>query len=343
MSRSTQHATRNTQRILRVLLPVFGLLALSGYFGPWVDHKAAGLAILGLDLGEYVKFLPAVRSGEIGLWREGFYLPLVAVSLAFSLYAFRTELGYPWYVRAGLLAVAVMAALNLLPPAWTPQRMLTPEFQQQSWGIVICLAASGVQSAAGLVAALGKRHHRHSVSAWLQPACLSGSFSRYCRALAELYNQPLAPGWGLWVMAVGLIGVASVATFGRVWTGTVRKHHRYSIGKNSMLLGAMNNPRVNIFDEIKRIDEGGFDFIDLTIEAPAAAPETTDWPAVGTAVAETGLGIVAHAAPYLPLDNPSPLVRQAALDELRRTIDVAQQLGAPFCTTHFVGWPSFPG
>ncbi len=53
------------------------------------------------------------------------------------------------------------------------------------------------------------------------------------------------------------------------------------------------------------------------------------------------MGIVAHAAPYLPLDNPSPLVRQAALDELRRTIDVAQQLGAPICTTHFVGWPSF--
>ncbi len=140
-SRNTQHATRNTQRILRALLPAFGLLALIGYFGPWVDHKAAGLAILGLDLGEYVKFLPAVRSGEIGLWREGFYLPLVAVSLAFSLYAYRAELDYPWYGRAGLLAVAVIAALNLLPPAWTPQRMLTPEFQQQSWGIVICLAA----------------------------------------------------------------------------------------------------------------------------------------------------------------------------------------------------------
>ena len=67
------------------------------------------------------------------------------------------------------------------------------------------------------------------------------------------------------------------------------------------------------------------------------APESTDWPAVRSAVAEAGLGIVAHAAPYLPLDNPSPLVRQAALDELRRTIDVAQQLGAPICTTHFIG------
>jgi sugar phosphate isomerase/epimerase len=50
---------------------------------------------------------------------------------------------------------------------------------------------------------------------------------------------------------------------------------------------------------------------------------------------------VAHAAPYLPIQNPSPLVRQAAIDELRRCIDVAQLLGAPFCTTHFVGWPGF--
>jgi sugar phosphate isomerase/epimerase len=103
----------------------------------------------------------------------------------------------------------------------------------------------------------------------------------------------------------------------------------------------MNNPRMNLLKEIERIGGVGVDFIDLTIEAPGAAPDGHDWATVRAAVADAGLEVVAHAAPYLPIHNPSPLVRQAAIDELRRCIDVAQLLGAPFCTTHFLGWPGF--
>ena len=108
-----------------------------------------------------------------------------------------------------------------------------------------------------------------------------------------------------------------------------------------MKLGAMNNPRMNLMKEIERIAGLGLDFIDLTIEAPAATPDGHDWTVVRQAIADTGLEVVAHAAPYLPIHNASALVRQAAIDELRRCIDVAQILGAPFCTTHFLGWPSF--
>jgi sugar phosphate isomerase/epimerase len=108
-----------------------------------------------------------------------------------------------------------------------------------------------------------------------------------------------------------------------------------------MKLGAMNNPRAGLMKEIQRIAALGMDFIDLTIEAPGAAPDGHDWHVVRTAIADAGLGVVAHAAPYLPIHNPSPLVRQAAIDELRRCTDVAQILGAPLCTTHFLGWPSF--
>ena len=108
-----------------------------------------------------------------------------------------------------------------------------------------------------------------------------------------------------------------------------------------MKLGAMNNPRMHLMKEIERIGGLGLDFIDLTIEAPAATPEGHDWQVVRQAIADAGLQVVAHAAPYLPIHNASALVRQAAIDELRRCIDVAQVLGAPFCTTHFLGWPGF--
>ena len=199
--------TIHHSRLPRWLIPLGGLLALAGYFGPWVDHNVAGLAILGLDLGEYVKFLPDVRSGQISLWREGFYLPLVAVSLTFSLYTFRPELRYRWPVRALLLATAAVAALNLLPPAWTPQRMLTPEFHQQAIALVICLTAMAVSP---LLALLPRW------MAALLAATLCGlaavvpvwQFGRVLPAIGVLYNHVLWPGWGVVTMVVGLVLVA---------------------------------------------------------------------------------------------------------------------------------------
>lgn len=108
-----------------------------------------------------------------------------------------------------------------------------------------------------------------------------------------------------------------------------------------MQLGAMNNPRSDLFKEIQWISKNDFDYIDLTIEAPAAALDTTDWNAVGQAIQDAGLAVICHTAPYLPINNPSPLVRKAALDELRRSIDAAQIVGARLCTIHFLGWPSY--
>lgn len=189
-----------------LLLPLSALLALLGYFGPWIPHRAAGLVITGLDLGELVKFLYPVQQGDIGLWREGFYAPLAAVSVALSLFAWRRELAYPTAVRLPMLAVALVAAANLLPPAWTPGLLLTPEFRMQSVGLVACVGLALVAPLAGLL-----------------PLPLSGlivlaltgaalyfplaQFQWILPALADLYNHPLWPGWGPWVMVVGLVGM----------------------------------------------------------------------------------------------------------------------------------------
>lgn len=107
-----------------------------------------------------------------------------------------------------------------------------------------------------------------------------------------------------------------------------------------MRLGAMNDPRRPLLDEIEWIAAHRFDYIDLTLEAPAASLEDTKWTEIRAALDDRALAVVCHAAPYLPIENPSPLVRQAALDELRRTLDAAAILGAPLCTTHFRGWPA---
>jgi hypothetical protein len=193
---------------MRILLPLGALLAFLGYAGPWVEHRVAGLAILGLDLGEYVKFLPQVRAGTTSLWREGFYLPLVAVSLALSLCTWRPELRWRQPIVAWLMITlqvtgAIVAALNMLPPAWTPQRMLTAEFQQQTAAIVLCLAAV----AFGPFLALLPRLLTGLVVLLLSGAAATVTVVQFLRVLPEiatLYNHELIPGWGMYLMLAGL-------------------------------------------------------------------------------------------------------------------------------------------
>lgn len=189
---------------LRYLLPLAALVTLAGYFGPWVGHRAAGLVIPGLDLGEYVKFLAAVRSGEVWVWREGFYLPLVTVSLALSLHAFREEWGYGWGWRALLLAVAFVSALNILPPAWSPGLLLSAEFRLQSLLIGVCVAAVLFSPflallPAWLVAAVVIASA--AAAAWLS---VSG-FLAVLPGIEALYNHAITPAWGMWAMVAGLI------------------------------------------------------------------------------------------------------------------------------------------
>lgn len=107
-----------------------------------------------------------------------------------------------------------------------------------------------------------------------------------------------------------------------------------------MQLGMVTDPRKSLAAEIAWAADNGFALLDLTLEAPAAAPESVKWPEVKAVIAERGLQVICRAATYLPLDNPAPLVRQAALDELRRAIDATAAVGATLCTTRFCGWPA---
>ena len=106
-----------------------------------------------------------------------------------------------------------------------------------------------------------------------------------------------------------------------------------------MQLGIVTNGRLSLAKEIEWLAAQGFALIDLTLEAPAAAPEAVKWAEVRNAITTHGLTTVCRAATYLPLDNPSPLIRQAALDELKRAIDATGALGATLCTIRFGGWP----
>lgn len=210
-----EHASA-TGRLVRWLWPAAIALTLAGYFGPWVNHIAAGLVIMGLDLAEYVKFLPAVRAGEIALWREGFYLPLVAVSLACSLAAFRPEFRYPWPVRSLLLAVAAVTALNLLPPAWTPGLLWTPEFRTQTALLLLCLGLILVSPFLALLP-LATAYTVVTVAALAGIWFPVSQFLAVLPGIRELYRHNLTPGWGMYCTTLGLAGLALAGWAEQAW------------------------------------------------------------------------------------------------------------------------------
>ena len=101
-----------------------------------------------------------------------------------------------------------------------------------------------------------------------------------------------------------------------------------------MLIGAMNNPGRPLAEQIQWLGKIGFDFLDLTLEPPHAASWKIDAPALKKLLADSNLRVVGHTAPFLPIASPVEELRQAALVEFRRCIDVFHRLGALYMNVH---------
>lgn len=76
------------------------------------------------------------------------------------------------------------------------------------------------------------------------------------------------------------------------------------------------------------------DFIDLTMEPPAAASWRINPEAIREELRRTGLKIVGHTAYYLPLCSPFENVRCAAVAELRICLEKFAQMGVKWMNLH---------
>jgi hypothetical protein len=164
-------------------------------------------------LAEYVKFLPAYSAGQLSIVREGFYAPLVAVSVTLSLIAFRLQLRPHWLrwpLRLLVVLPAIVVALNLLPPAWSPPLLRTPEFRLQSMVLLLCI---GLALLSPLLALLPRRLSALTIallaalSAWLP----TRQFLQVRPSIADLYAQELPLGWGFWLCAAGSLLLLAAA------------------------------------------------------------------------------------------------------------------------------------
>lgn len=108
-----------------------------------------------------------------------------------------------------------------------------------------------------------------------------------------------------------------------------------------MQIGAMNNPRESLQAEIAWMAELHLEFIDLTLEPPAAATWKLKPSEVNRWLRDAGLGVVGHTAYYLPIGSSFPSIRRAALDELKRAVEFFAELGTRWMNVHPDGHAPF--
>lgn len=101
-----------------------------------------------------------------------------------------------------------------------------------------------------------------------------------------------------------------------------------------MLIGAMNHPAKDILTEIAWMAELGLEFIDLTLEPPAASAWLADLQKIRAALDRHGMDVVGHTAYYLPLASPFEGLRQAAVEELRHCLMAFSAVGARWMNIH---------
>ncbi|MEJ2735517.1 MAG: hypothetical protein P8189_18445 [Anaerolineae bacterium] len=199
------------QPVMRLLLPVGWALTTVGYFGPWIAHQTAALTLSGVDMGEFVKFLPSVVDGSLQVMRQFFYLPPIAVTVSIALLGNRDELGYPRSLRALMLLLALPISLQLLPPAWAPSTLLTAEFRLQTVALALCwLLLAGSWALARLPSWLvGSLGTGLSLGALILP---SWQLFVARPAISELFRVPPGIGWGFFLCLAGLAVTVAAST-----------------------------------------------------------------------------------------------------------------------------------
>jgi hypothetical protein len=198
----TLHAPRST------LFSLAATAILLAYFLPWLPHPAVGLRLIGLEMGEWVKFLPQVRSGEVAAGRNLFYLPPITLGLMLALSTANWPNGrwQTWLMRGlavsvSLLAFPALEAIRDEPSSeWLLRLLLIG-------GVLLVAVLSGLGGR--LPAALP----------WLLIALLAllGSllptwaYLAVRPVIADLLRAPLGLGPGVWLNLLGHLAAGAVA------------------------------------------------------------------------------------------------------------------------------------
>lgn len=103
-----------------------------------------------------------------------------------------------------------------------------------------------------------------------------------------------------------------------------------------MHYGAMNFPVRPVLDEIDTISRLGFDYLELAMDPPMAHYSTlsSSRSVIIRALRDNNLGLVCHLPTFLSTADLTESLRRASGDEMRRSLQVAADLGAKKAVLH---------
>ncbi|NHZ72195.1 MAG: hypothetical protein GWP17_03810 [Aquificales bacterium] len=194
--------TQNQERLL-----LAGLTAVFvGYLSVWLPGPAAGLQFLGVELGEWIKFL------GVGAIRDLFYLPPIILGLMLVVLTMGWENGrwQTWIMRGLALLVSLLAfpALEDLMGASRSQYLLRVALIGLVGLTVILMALFGKKLVAKwdwlpwvLLSVLGV------VGAVLPLWYYLAQVRPY---VSNVLGVPVGVGWGLILYTAGCLGITAV-------------------------------------------------------------------------------------------------------------------------------------
>ena len=187
----------------QMFLAVALTAVFTGYFAVWLPGPAAGLRFIGVELGEWIKFL------GVGLGRNWFYLPPITLGLMLAVMTLTWENGrcQNWLIRGlavtvSLLALPAVAAIRFEPAS--------------EWRLRLALI--GLVLLAALLTGFLERVTPLRLP-WLLLALLGllGAIGPtwFYLTIRPLVSQvlalPVGIGLGVWLNGLGHLGVTAVA------------------------------------------------------------------------------------------------------------------------------------
>ena len=208
-------ALRPHRRIIAAALGAGWLVAGLGYLGPWIAHPTAALTLSGADMGEFVKFLPAVADGSLPIWRQAFYLQPFAVVVSVAILVGSKQLSFNWPLRVAFLGMSVPLSVQLLPPAWSPGNLATSEFRAQAIALGACWVLLATFWLWGRLPLL-VTGAASGLLAFLSVVAISWYFAGVKPAIDGVYSLAPLVGWGLYLSLGGLAAIGAASTWGAV-------------------------------------------------------------------------------------------------------------------------------
>lgn len=169
-----------------------------GYFLVWMPHQSVALSLIGLDISEWLKFLPQMQSGQLPN-RNLFYLPPITAGLMLALLTAGWSNGrwQTWGARATAVVISLLAFPSLDAIRFEP----ASEWQLRlvMIGVVVVVA--------GATAVLGR--WPRLVRLLLFIVALAGAvlplyaYLAVRPVVAALLGEPIGIGLGLWLNTAG--------------------------------------------------------------------------------------------------------------------------------------------